>query len=95
MSKALLVIAACVVCATADVFYWNKNNNFETATNWEVDGAGCAGADASKDCPDVRSSSVIFAGKVSIPDADSCSQENVWTDKIGRIVQINSVRFCQ
>jgi len=71
-------------------FFWNKNNNFETAYNWDDStGANCAAGGAG--CPTLSSNGkkFEFKGKVTIPDADACTAEkNIWSDKVGRVMKI-------
>jgi len=77
MFKTAVVAAAFVASATAETFYWNKNNNFETASNWDI--APVVSANGK---------SVKFPGSVKIPDASDCSIGNNWASKVGRVMKV-------
>ena len=83
-----IVAATLVVAASAETFYWNKNNNFETMSNWK----GCDSATPGTACPTMANKVMTFPGDVTIPDADGCPQANRWDDPIGRVMKIGQVR---
>lgn len=93
MKFAHVIAASLVAAATAEEFYWNKNNNFQSMSNWAVDGVGCTGqAGEPEGCPTLERDMIVFAGPMNIPEASSCKEGNTWQGDKGRVVKMDMVR---
>ena len=72
-----MIATSLVAAATAEEYYWTKNNNFGSMSNWAVGGVACGGADQPKGCPGKDQEGLMtFAGPMNIPDASACSGDN-------------------
>ena len=86
-----MIATSLVAAATAEEYYWTKNNNFGSMSNWAVGGVACGGADQPKGCPGKDQEGLMtFAGPMNIPDASACSGDNKWQAEKGRVVKMEA-----
>jgi len=91
MKFAYVMAASLAAAATAEEFYWNKNNNFGSMSNWAVDGVDCTGDTPPEGCPSIDRNDVItFSGPMTIPEASSCDKDNSWAGDKGRVLKMDS-----
>ena len=94
--RVIALIAACVACTTAETFFWNKFNNFNEITNWEVAGEVCTGNEKTDplECPFIDAKSISFSGPLMIKDQSACTGpgESVVTSAVGVSIALSTVR---
>ena len=96
--KVVAILAGCVALASAETFYWNKNNDWNTATNWVVGGSICGeGASSPAECPQIGAKIDFKGAPVTITDQSKCTKkgQGAWTASVGHTMRAPVVRRSQ